>query len=451
METLPQIQTIIDEYASPISTVIEAPWVTVTSVNGMTGDVVVEIILGDFQPNHYYKQNTAVIYQGSLYYAKQDFTSGSTFNVNDWNIPQFTQTQADWNTTDPLAKSYIKNKPTKVSDFTNDSDFISTSAVDDKLDPINSDIETLDGRVSGQAEDISKLTGDLETTNTSITELKTDGSVVKLGTTSTGNAASPIYWNSGQPATCSTSGWPSIVTTSSAGETHVGKTLSFDADSTGSSSTSLYSSGTAVVSQGRMYRGSTASGNEYITRGELGWALVASQTLTSTAWGEWPLGVVIPSTYQGDGNEYKVVLGIECQYSTGLISLNAMSGGTASAPTVFTNGRFSYMKTYNGSFTNSSAGAYNISSCAFEWYMDALNDSCTAEVLVSRASGVTFWTASGHGGGISNGWGSAFCGATRFNTNSPITGFVVRNISTSNLMDFVAGSHIEVYARHYGV
>lgn len=111
----PQIVTTISDKLSPISTVVDAPWVSVTSINGMTGDVVVEPILSAFQPNHYYIKGTAVTYEGALYYAKTDFTSSTTFNLSDWDIPQFTQEQADWNENSTTAKSYIKNKPVLFS------------------------------------------------------------------------------------------------------------------------------------------------------------------------------------------------------------------------------------------------------------------------------------------------------------------------------------------------
>ena len=111
----PQIVTTISDKLSPISTVVDAPWVSVTSINGMTGDVVVEPILSAFQPNHYYTKGTAVTYEGALYYAKTNFTSTTTFNLSDWDAPQFTQEQADWNENSPTAKSYIRNKPVLFS------------------------------------------------------------------------------------------------------------------------------------------------------------------------------------------------------------------------------------------------------------------------------------------------------------------------------------------------
>lgn len=107
----PQIQTTIMD-GNVISTVVDAPWVSVTSLNGMTGDVIVEPIIKPFQSNHYYLKDSVITYGGSICFAKQTFTSGESFNSNDWDMPDFTQEQADWNENDSTAKSYIKNKPT---------------------------------------------------------------------------------------------------------------------------------------------------------------------------------------------------------------------------------------------------------------------------------------------------------------------------------------------------
>lgn len=107
----PQIQTTIMD-GNAISTVVDAPWVSVTSLNGMTGDVVVEPIIKPFQSNHYYLKDSVITYGGSICFAKQTFTSGESFDSNDWDMPDFTQEQADWNENDSTAKSYIKNKPT---------------------------------------------------------------------------------------------------------------------------------------------------------------------------------------------------------------------------------------------------------------------------------------------------------------------------------------------------
>lgn len=107
----PQIVTTITE-GNAISTVVDAPWVSVTSVNGMTGDVTVESTISPFQPNHYYPKNTVIIQDGLLYAAKNNFTSGSTFNASDWTSVELSQVQADWSVSDSTSKAFIKNKPT---------------------------------------------------------------------------------------------------------------------------------------------------------------------------------------------------------------------------------------------------------------------------------------------------------------------------------------------------
>lgn len=108
----PQIVTTITQGLAPISSIVDAPWVAVTSLNGMTGDVIVEPVIKPFQSNHYYLKDSVITYGGAICFAKQTFTSGESFNPNDWDMPDFAQEQADWNENDSTAKSYIKNKPT---------------------------------------------------------------------------------------------------------------------------------------------------------------------------------------------------------------------------------------------------------------------------------------------------------------------------------------------------
>lgn len=82
---VPQIQTVMQENVSPISSIINNPFVEVTSVNGQTGDVITEPVMEDFKTNHYYLANTIVNYNGMLYWAKNNFTSTSSFDADDWN------------------------------------------------------------------------------------------------------------------------------------------------------------------------------------------------------------------------------------------------------------------------------------------------------------------------------------------------------------------------------
>lgn len=100
---VPQIQTVLQDNISPIASVINNPFVEVTSVNGMTGDVITEAQILGFIANKFYKANTIISYNGNLYWAKQDFTSTDVFDVNDWNLIEATGV-SDWDD--------IQNKPT---------------------------------------------------------------------------------------------------------------------------------------------------------------------------------------------------------------------------------------------------------------------------------------------------------------------------------------------------
>lgn len=90
VQEVPQIQSVIQDNVAVLSSVINAPFVEVTSVNGMSGDVIVEPLIYSFQPSHFYKKNTLVSYNGNLYWAKTDFTSGEEFNLADWNLIEAT-------------------------------------------------------------------------------------------------------------------------------------------------------------------------------------------------------------------------------------------------------------------------------------------------------------------------------------------------------------------------
>lgn len=100
---VPQIQTVLQDNIAPITSVINNPFVEVTSVNGMTGDVITEAQILGFVANKFYKANTLISYEGNLYWAKQDFTSTSVFDVNDWNLIEATGV-SEWDD--------IQNKPT---------------------------------------------------------------------------------------------------------------------------------------------------------------------------------------------------------------------------------------------------------------------------------------------------------------------------------------------------
>ena len=85
IEDTPQIKTIMSNGNYPITTIVDAPWVAVTSLNGMTGDVIVEPVVKDFTPNFPYVKDNLIAHDGVLYTAIQNFTSGATFDPDDWN------------------------------------------------------------------------------------------------------------------------------------------------------------------------------------------------------------------------------------------------------------------------------------------------------------------------------------------------------------------------------
>ena len=146
-----------------------------------TGDVVLDSAsVPHFHPETFYAQGDVVIYNYKLYEAKEDFSSSSTFNENDWipissnlnftsidNSVDITKNgdnidlsvsrivneekvraeeveaslanlieeldlkilRADWNENNSNSWSYIKNKPTKLSQFENDEHFVSENQV----------------------------------------------------------------------------------------------------------------------------------------------------------------------------------------------------------------------------------------------------------------------------------------------------------------------------------
>ena len=55
--------------------------------------------------------------------------------------------QADWNQEDTEAVDYIKNKPTNLSQFNNDCDFITIDEINDKVAILNSMIDDINGEI----------------------------------------------------------------------------------------------------------------------------------------------------------------------------------------------------------------------------------------------------------------------------------------------------------------
>lgn len=124
LQEVPQIQTTVTENGPEVVSIVNAPFVQVTSVNGKTGDVTVDAKVEQFKTNKQYSEGSLCVNSGSLYIAKRSFTSGTSFNSNDWIQVQGgggggASVQSDWkasNTSDP---AYIKNKPTNLKQIDN--------------------------------------------------------------------------------------------------------------------------------------------------------------------------------------------------------------------------------------------------------------------------------------------------------------------------------------------
>lgn len=121
IQEVPQIQTTVTENGPEITTIVNAPFVQVTSVNGKTGDVTVDANVQQFKANKQYSEGSLCVYNGSLYIAKANFTSTSTFNASDWIQVQGggggggASVQSDWKASNPSDPAYIKNKPTTLA------------------------------------------------------------------------------------------------------------------------------------------------------------------------------------------------------------------------------------------------------------------------------------------------------------------------------------------------
>ena len=124
VQNVPQIQTTVTENGPEITSIIDAPFIQVTSVNGQTGDVTIDASVRQFKSNKRYVQGSLCVHDGSLYIARADFTSGSTFNPADWIQVQGgggggASVQSDWRASNPTDPAYIKNKPTTLGQIDN--------------------------------------------------------------------------------------------------------------------------------------------------------------------------------------------------------------------------------------------------------------------------------------------------------------------------------------------
>lgn len=137
IQNVPQVQTVLQNGIN-VSSQINAPFIEVTSVNGKTGDVITEPVVGVFEPNHYYLKNTMIGHNSNLYYAKETFTSGSSFNINDWYTVEGNQItiDSDMSTTseNPVQNKVITNA---LNDKVNSSDLAEVATSGSFTDLIN--------------------------------------------------------------------------------------------------------------------------------------------------------------------------------------------------------------------------------------------------------------------------------------------------------------------------
>lgn len=134
IQNVPQVQTVLQNGIN-VSSQINAPFVEVTSVNGMTGDVITEAEILDFEANKYYRKSTLVNHEGKLYWAKENFTSGSTFDSEDWYAIE----AGDINWSDIIGKPTFATVATSGSfdDLSNKPNFATVATSGSYTDLIN--------------------------------------------------------------------------------------------------------------------------------------------------------------------------------------------------------------------------------------------------------------------------------------------------------------------------
>lgn len=142
IQDVPQIQTVLQNGIN-VSSQINAPFVEVTSVNGKTGDVITEPVVGVFEPNHYYLESTMIAHNNNLYYAKETFTSGSSFNANDWYSVEGSQITID-SALSTTSENPVQNKvvTTKINEI--DHYYRSLVPVGTGIGTQGTDLNTLD-------------------------------------------------------------------------------------------------------------------------------------------------------------------------------------------------------------------------------------------------------------------------------------------------------------------
>lgn len=170
----PQVQTVVQDGLTPVSSIVNAPWVQVTSVNGQVGDVIITVQMSDYNPSHFYQRGDLVLYDGGVYFAKEA-TSGGVFNPDQWgSLGNAGQVQVNWNENDPSQVSYILNKPTRVSQFENDADYANNAQVDSKISTsVNSATRPIIDDLAKQSAAVSDLEANLSGVSAKVDNLST--------------------------------------------------------------------------------------------------------------------------------------------------------------------------------------------------------------------------------------------------------------------------------------
>lgn len=169
------------------------------------------------------------------------------------------------------------------------------------------------------------------------------------------------------------------------------------------------------------------------------WVLLDTAYLTANTTSTRPLIVNIPTDFQGAYCEYKLSVGFECITAGVYPRLQVGTAGGWQANNI----SFSYIKDENNATARYAANG--VTAFGFEWHVVSANDSCCAEILVSRAGIGNFWNACSKAGGLSAGYASVFAGAARTSFATPLKQFCI----SSSSITLLAGSHLTLYGRKY--
>lgn len=170
------------------------------------------------------------------------------------------------------------------------------------------------------------------------------------------------------------------------------------------------------------------------------WVLLDSNYLTNSVTSTNPVPVSIPADFQGPNCEYKLYLGMECTTAGMYPRLQVQTSGGLQANNI----NFCYSKDEaNASARYSQNG---VTAFSWEWHVVNANDSCCAEIFVSRAGSGNYWCAWSRAGGFSNGYASTFSGGARTQFATDLTGFALTSGSAAT---YLSGTHLTLYGRKY--